>query len=318
MRLLTLVFLTCQFAINGWAQNYPAKPVRYIVASGPGSGADTIGRIVAHGMSDVLVQQVFVDNRAGAAANLAAEIAAKAAPDGYTVFQASQTHAINVSLYSKLPYDLVRDFAPVTLLATSASVVVTHPSVPVKSIRELIKLARAKPGALNYASTGVGTATFLAAELFKAQAGVDLFHVPYRGGGDALIALAAGEVSVYFGPFAPSLPFIQQGKLRALAVTTAKRLSSAPEYPTVAESGFPDYQVGNWYGIVVPANTPKEFISTLRNGVILALNNPNLNRRLTDLGYVIAGNQPDEFAAHIRSDIEMLAKVIRATGVKAD
>lgn len=313
---LTLVFLTCQFASNGWAQNYPAKAIRYIVASGPGSGTDTIGRIVAQGMSDVLAQQVFVDNRAGAAANLAPEIAARAAPDGYTVLQASQTHAINASLYSKLAYDLVRDFAPVTLLASSASVVVTHPSVPVKSIPELVKLAKAKPGALNYASAGVGTATFLAAELFKAQAGIDLYHVPYRSGGDTLIALMSGEVSVYFGPFASALPFIRQGRLRALAVTTPKRLSSAPDYPTVAESGYPDYQAGNWYGIVVPAKTPKDFVSTLHAATIKALNNPSVNKRLTDLGYLISGNQPDEFAALMKSDIETLAKVLRATGVK--
>jgi tripartite-type tricarboxylate transporter receptor subunit TctC len=251
---------------QGWAQSYPAKPVRYLIPMSPGSGADTIGRIIAGGMSPALGQQVVIDNRTGAAGNIGAELAAKSPPDGYTVFQASMTHAVNATLYSNLPYDLVRDFAAVTLIATSPSMVVVHPSLPVKSVAELVRLAKARPGALNYASTGSGTATFLAGELFKTAAGVNLQHVPYRGGGEALIAVVTGEVSVYLGPLATVLPQVQHGKLRGLAVTTLQRLPVAPQYPTVAESGYPGYEAGNWYGLVVPAKTPREAIVTARRG----------------------------------------------------
>ncbi len=298
------------------AQTYPAKPVRYLVAFSAGSGADTIGRIVAGGLGPALGQQVVVENRTGAAGNIAAEIAAKSSPDGYLLFQASQTHATNVSLYGNLPYNLVRDFAPVTLLATSPSVVVVHPSVPVKSIAELVKFAKARPGALNYASTGAGSATFLAGEMFKSQAGVNLLHVPYRGGGEALTAVITGEVSVYIAPLAPTLPLIQQGRVRALAVTTAKRLAFLPERPTVAESGYPGYEIGNWYGLVVPTKTPRDIISTVRNAAVSAMANPAVNKRLTDLGYVIIGNQADEFTAFIRLEIEKLGKIIRQVGAK--
>ena len=312
-----LAGLIAVLAVSVWAQGYPAKPVRYLVAFSAGSGADTLGRIVAGGLAQVFGQQVVVDNRTGAAGNIGAEIAAESPPDGYTLFQASQTHATNASLYSNLSYDLVRDFAPVMLLATSPSVVVVHPSLPARSIGELVKLAKARPGALNYSSTGAGSATFLAGEMFKAQAGVDLLHVPYRGGGESLTAVLTGEVSVYFAPLAPTLPLIQQGRVRALAVTTARRLPFLPEYPTVVESGYPGYEIGNWYGLVVPARTSREIISAVRNAAVSAMNNPGVNKRLADLGYVIIGSQPEEFAAHIKSEIEKLGNIIRRVGASA-
>ena len=245
---------------------------------------------------------------------IGAEAAARSPADGYTLFQASSTHAANVSLYRNLPYDLVRDFAPVTLLASSPSVLVVHPSLPVKSIAELVKLAKARPGAINYSSTGIGSATWVAGELFKGMAGVDLLHVPYRGGGESLTAVVAGEVPVYFAPLAAALALIQQGRLRPLAVTTAKRLPLLPGYPTVAESGYPGYQSGNWYGIVAPARTPKEITATLRGAVVKALHDPAVNKRLSDLGYVIVGDQPEEFGAFIKSEIATLAKIIQQTG----
>ena len=224
--------LACQFAASGWAQGYPIKTVRLLVSFSAGSGSDTIGRIIAGGLTQVFGQQVIVDNRAGAAGNIGAEIAAKAPPDGYTVFLVNMGHAANVTLYSNLPYDLMRDFAPVTQVASSPSIAVVHPSLPVKSITELVKLAKARPGAINYSSGGVGTPTFVAGELFKAQAGVDMLHVPYRSGGEAITAVVTGEVSVYFAPLSTALPHVRQGRLRALAVTTARRLSLLPEYPT--------------------------------------------------------------------------------------
>ena len=300
------------------AQAYPAKPVRYLIPMSPGSGADTIGRIVAGGMSPALGQQVVIDNRTGAAGNIGAELAAKSPPDGYTVFQASMTHAVNATLYTSLTYDLVRDFAAVTLVANSPSMVVVHPSLPVTSLAELVKLAKARPGALNYGSTGAGTATFLAAEMFKSQAGVNLQHVPYRGGGEALIAIVTGEVSVYLGPLATVLPQVQQGKLRGLAVTTLNRLPALPKYPTVAESGYPGYEAGNWYGLIVPAKAPREAVTALRNAVLAAYKNPTVAKRMDDLGYVQGGSTPEEFAAFIKSEIDKLAKILRQVGAKPE
>jgi tripartite-type tricarboxylate transporter receptor subunit TctC len=315
---LTLLGLACVCAGSGWAQRYPAKVVRLLVPFSPGSGSDTLGRIVAGGLTDVFGQQVIVDNRAGAAGNIGAEIAAKAAPDGYTVLLANLGHAANVSLYRNLPYDVVRDFAPVTQLASAPAIVVAHPSLPVKSIGELVRLAKARPGAINYASGGVGTPTFVAAELFKAQAGVNLLHVPYRAGGEALTAILAGEVSIYFSPLATALPHVRQGRLRPLAVTAAQRVPVLPEYPAVAELGYPGYQSGNWYGLLVPAKTPKETIAALRTGALAALNNESVSRRLADLGYIAIGDQPDEFAAHIKTEIESLGRILRESRITAE
>jgi len=302
-------------AACGWAQGYPAKPVRMVVTFSPGSGSDTIARIVAGGLSQALGQQVIVENRAGAAGNIGAELAAKAPPDGYTLFQLTMGHASNAILYEgKLNYDVVRDFAPVTLLATSPSIVVVHPSLPVKTIGELVRLAKARPGSVNYGSGGVGTPTFVAAELFRMQAGVNLVHVPYKSGGEAIIGVLTGEVPLYFSPMATALPLVQQGRLRALAVTTPKRLALLPQYPTVAESGYAGYQAGNWYGLAVPAKTPKEIIAVIRAAALKALADPAVNKRMTDLGYVIVGDQPEEFAAHIRSEIAALGKVLKGLG----
>jgi len=296
-------------------QAYPARPVRFIVSFSAGSGTDTIGRIVAGGMSQVLGQQLVVENRAGAAGNIGAEVAAKSPPDGYTLFLVNMGHAANATLHEKLPYDLVRDFAPVTQLASSPSMVVVHPSFPVKSMAELVKLARSKPGAVHYGSGGIGTPTFVAGELFKGQAGIDLLHVPYKSGGEAIIGVVTGEVPVYFSPLATALPHVQQGRLRGLAVTTLKRLPQLPQYPTVAESGYPAYQAGNWYGLMVPAKTPGEPIATIRNAAIRGMNDPAVNKRMVDLGYVIIGDRPEEFAAHIRSEIASLAKILKGLRV---
>jgi tripartite-type tricarboxylate transporter receptor subunit TctC len=308
-RLLCLTIVS-SFAVTAAAQTYPAKPVRYVVPMSAGSGADTIGRIVTGGLGPALGQQVIVDNRTGAAGNIGAELVAKAPPDGYTVFQGSMTHSANVSLYTNLTYDLVRDFAAVTLLATSPSALVVHPSLPVKTVADLVRLAKSRPGQLNYASTGLGTATFLAAEMFKQQAGIDLMHVPYRGGGESLASVVTGETSVYLGPLPAMMALIKQGRLRVLAVTTAKRISAAPELPTVSESGYPGYETGNWYGIFVPARTSKGVIGTLHKAALVALKDPQVSRRMADLGYIAIGNTPEEFAAHTKSEIQKLAKIL--------
>ena len=302
-------------AFNSSAQPYPSKTVRYIVPMSAGSGADTIGRIVAAGLTQSFGQQVILDNRTGAAGNLGADIAAKSPADGYTLFQVSSTHATNVSLYRNLPYDLVKDFAPVTQLASSPSVLVVHPSLPVKTIADLVTLTKAWPGEMNYGSTGAGSATFLAAELFKGMAGVNIVHVPYRGGGEALTAILSGEISVYFAPMAPILPHIRQGRVRALAATTSKRLDAFPQMPTIAESGYNGYQAGNWYGLVTPAKTPRDIVSAIRTAAVAAINERTTRQRLIDLGYLIVGDQPDEFAVFIKSEITTLGNIIKQTGV---
>ena len=311
MRILALGILFLLTPGDGWAQAYPTKPVRFMVSFSAGSGSDTIGRIVASGLSQAFGQQVIVDNRAGAAGNIGAEVAAKAPPDGYTLFLANMGHAANATIYPRLPYDLLRDFAPVMQLATSPSIVVVHPSLPVKSIAELTRLAKARPGAINYGSGGIGTPTFVAGELFKRRAGVNLLHVPYKSGGEAIIGVITGEVSVYFAPLATALPQVREGRLRPLAVTSSKRLPLLPEQPTVAELGYPGYEAGNWYGLMVPAKTPQEIVGAVRTAALAALANPAVSKRMTDLGYVIIGDQPEEFASHLKSEIASLASVLK-------
>lgn len=308
-------------AANGWAQSYPTKVVRLLVPFSAGSGSDTIGRIYATGLGEALGQQVIVENRAGAAGNIGAEIAARAVADGYTIFFVNMAHAVNVSMYRKLNYDPQRDFAPVSLLATAPAMLVAHPSLPVKSVKELIALAKARPGAIQQASAGVGTFTFLAAEFFKRQTGIDMLHVPYRAGGEAITSIVAGETSVYFAPVAAALPQVKQGRLRPLAVTSGKRLSLAPHVPTVAESGFANlakYEFGNWYGVVVPAKTPREVISRAHHASVAALNNAAINKRLQDAGFVLIGNTPEEFGAYFRSEIEAWGKIVRELKLSAD
>ncbi len=311
---LAFVCLTYQSMRDAWAQDYPARPVRYIVPSSAGSAVDTIGRIVAGGLSEVFGQQVIVDNRAGAGGNIGAAVAAKAPADGYTLLQANNNHAANATLYSNPMYDLVRDFAPVTQLASSPYVIVVHPSLPVKSVSDLIKLAKARPGAINYASAGVGSGTFMSAELFKSQAGVNMLHVPYVGGGPALTAVISGETSVYVAPLSTALPQIRQGRLRPLGLSAAKRLSLLPDYPTIAET-VPGYEFNAWAGLLVPARTSEQTVATIRSAVVSALNKPDVGKRLSDLGYVVIADQPGELAAHIKSEIEKMAKLIRAIGL---
>jgi tripartite-type tricarboxylate transporter receptor subunit TctC len=317
-KLLMLICVIWQFAANSWAQNYPVKVVRYLVTDSAGGFADALGRIVAAGLTEVFGQQVIVDNRTGAGGNIAAAIAAKAPADGYMVLQVSQTHTVNVTLYRNLSYDLVRDFAPVTRIGTSPAIVIVHPSLPVTSIAELVKLAKAKPGAITYASAGSGTPTFVSAELFKTMAGVDILHVPYRGGGEAITAVVSGETPVYFAPLSTGLPQVRSGRLRPLAVTSAKRLPLLPELPTIAESGYPGFESGFWYGLMVPAKTPKEIIATIREATVAALKRPDVSKRMQDIVVTPIGDPPEEFAEFIKSEIEKWGKIIRATGLTAN
>ncbi|HSQ05458.1 MAG TPA: tripartite tricarboxylate transporter substrate binding protein, partial [Burkholderiales bacterium] len=289
----------------------PTKVVRYVVTDQAGSNTDVLARIVAEGLSEIFHHQVIVDNRAGAGGNIGAEIAARGSADGYTMLQIATTHTVNVSLYKKLGYDLVRDFSAVTQIAAGPSVVVVPSASPVKSVNDLVAVAKAKPGTINYSSAGLGTCTFLAAEKFKRQAGVDLVHVAYKGGAEAVTAVISGETSVYFAPLAPVLPQIRQGRLRALAVTTAEPLSLLPGYPTVAESGVRGYEAMCWYGLVVPAGTPKAIIAKIHDAVVAVLNKPNVKKRLGDLGFLPVGDQPEQFGAYIKSQIASNREIVR-------
>ena len=292
------------------AQNFPNKAMRLIVPSSPGSGFDVIGRITAAGLAEEFGQQVVVDNRTGANGNIGAEIAAKMPADGYTLLLGAASHTANAIIYKNQSFDFVRDFAPVTLLASSPSVVTVHPSLPVKTIAELVKLAKARPGQLNYGSTGTGSTSYIGAEMLKDRAGINIVHVPYRGGGEAATAAVSGEITVYAPPLAPALPHIQSGKLRLLAVTSAKRIALLPDAPTVAESGYPGFDFGSWNGIMVPAKIPKEINARIYNATIATLKNPTVVKRMSELGYVIVGNTPEQFAAHIRSEIESLGRIL--------
>jgi len=307
-------FLFC--CAGAHAQNYPAKPIRYIIPST--GGTEVIARLVAQGMSQHLGQQIVVDPRTGANGNLGAEIAAKAPADGYTLLQITQSHTFNTSYFKKLAFDLVQDFTPITLTDISPMIVVVHPSFPAKTVADLVRVARAKPGAVFYGSAGVGTSTYLAAELFKASANINLTEVPYRGGAPALTAVIAGEVPVYFSPVATGVPLVQQGRLRALAVSTLKRLPAYPEIATVAESGYPGFEASNWHGLVAPARTPPEIIATLNAAVVSGLKRPEIAGRVRELGYAIVAGTPAEFAEFIRTDIEKWRRIVQDKNLSAE
>lgn len=305
------VVVACAVPLAACAQWSPVKPVRFVVPSSPGGSADATTRVVADGVGKLIGQRVVVENRAGASGNIGADFVAKAPADGYTWIMMNNAQAANVSLYKSLTYDLLRDFAPVTQVDSSPHVVVVHPSLPVKSIVELVKLAKARPGQLDYASAGLGTVTFLAAEIFNAQAGVNLRHVPYRGGGESLMSIVAGETIVYFSPLPVALAHIRSQRLRALAVTSKSRVANVPEIPTVAESGYPRYEFNLWNGLLVPAKTPREIVTSIRNAVAAAMNTPDLSQRMAAMSSVPVGNQPEEFAAFLKAEVDNIAAVVR-------
>ena len=297
---------------------YPGKPVRLIVPFPPGGGTDTLARIVGQKLGETLGQQVIIDNRPGAGTNIGAEIAARSAPDGYTVLMGNISHAINVTLYSKLSYDLAKDFAPVSLLASTPNILVVHPSVPVKSVKELVALAKARPGQLDYASSGSGSSAHLAGELFLNMTGVKMTHVPYKGGGPAVIALVGGQCSVGFATTPSVVAHVKSGKMRGLAVTSAQRSPSTPELPTLNEAGVKGYEAGTWYGFLVPTGTSKEIIARLHAESIKLLKQSDVRQRLDNAGFEAIGNTPEEFGAYIRSEIEKWGKVVRTAGVRVE
>ena len=302
-----------------FAQAYPAKPIRMMIGFPPGGGTDIIGRIVAQKLGDALGQQIIVDNRGGASGQLAAELLSRAAPDGYTIMMA-HIAAISIlpSLISKLPYDAQKDFAPVSLAAIGPNLLVVHPSVPVKSVRELVALAKARPGQLLYASPGAGTVQHLAGELFKLQARVDILHVPYKGSGQSIVDLVAGQVHMDFDAVPPVINHVRQGKLRALAVTSAKRFSLLPDMPTIEEAGVPGFDMSTWWGIVAPAAVSKDIINKLNNEMVKSIGQPDAREKISGVGADIVGNSPEEFAAFIRTETEKYARIVKAASIKVD
>jgi tripartite-type tricarboxylate transporter receptor subunit TctC len=322
MRIAPWLLLTCVAAANCQAaatDNYPSRPIRWIVPFSPGGPSDIIGRFFAMKLSDALGKQVVVDNRGGATGIIACEIAARSAPDGYTVLQGGASAlTVNPHLHAKLPYNAQRDFRLVTQLVATPNMLVVHPSVPARSVKELIALAKAKPGQLTFASGGTGTSNHLSSEMLKYYAGVDLVHVPFKGTGPALTSVLGGQVQMMFSNMLPAMPHVRTGKLVGLAVTSAKRSPAAPDLPTVAESGIPGYEATSWHGVVLPAATPSPIVKRLYTELRQITQQPDVKDRFAADGTQVIGSTPEEYAAIVKSESAKWAKIIKAAGIKAE
>jgi tripartite-type tricarboxylate transporter receptor subunit TctC len=298
------------------AQTYPAKSVRIIVPYAAGGNTDITARAVGAKLGEVFHQQVIVDNRPGGGTNIGSELGARAAPDGYTLFMGGASNAINMTLYAKPPYDTLRDFAPVSLCVKGANVLSVHPSLPPRNLKELIALARAKPGQLNFASSGLGSSNQMAGELFKMMAGLNIVHVPYKGNAPALIDTVAGNVEMMFSGVPALLPHIHSGRLRAIAIGSLKRFSALPDVPTFDESGLKGYEATTWFGLMAPIRTPREIVARLNAEVDKIIKSPDLQTRFVNDGLEPIGGTQEEFGKFIRAEIEKYAKVIKAAGLK--
>ncbi len=317
--LFRALFAALLAAGSASAQTYPAKQIRFVVPFPPAGPADILSRIIGQNLAESWGQQVVIDNRAGAGGNLAAELVAKAPPDGYTMMMGFVgTHAINASLYRDMAFDPVKDFEPVGLVARVTIILVVHPSIPARSVKELIALARSKPGELTFGSPGNGTPQHLAGELFNTMANVKMVHVPYKGAVPALTDLLGGRLSMIFSSMPPALPHVKTGKLRALGVTSLQRSPAASDVPTIAESGLPGYDVTNWYGVLLPAKTPKEIVTRLNAEIVRIMNLPDVKERLAAQGAESLTSTPEQMAAYIRSETDKWAKVVKFSGAKID
>jgi tripartite-type tricarboxylate transporter receptor subunit TctC len=317
--LYVLVFAALASGVAACAYAYPDKPIRLLLPYPPGAGSDVIARLLAQKLADHVGQQVIVDNRGGAGGNIGMELAAKAPADGYTLVLALTSQlAINPGLYPKLPYDPVKDYAPITLLGSAPYLLVIHPALPATSVRELIALAKSRRGGLTFASAGNGSGAHLAAELLKSMAGIDMLHVPYKGAGPALPDLIAGQVQLMFATYSASGQHVRAARLRALAVTTAKRSSALPDLPTIAESGVAGYDSSVWYGLLAPAKTPAPIIARLNGELIRVLNAPDVRDRIRPEAIEPIGSTPEFFAGYIRSELAKWAQVVKGSGAKID
>jgi len=319
MSISTALLALAALAGPAAAQPYPVRPIRMIIGFPPGGGTDIVGRIVGQRLSEVLGQQVLPDNRGGASGQIAAELTAKAPPDGYTVMMA-HIAAISIlpTLTPKLPYDPQKAFAPISLVAIGPNFLVVHPSVPARSVKELVALAKARPGQLHYASPGAGTVQHLAAELFKLQAKVDMLHVPYKGSGQSIVDLVAGHVHLNFDSVPPVLPHVRSGRLRALAVTSEKRFSILPDIPTVNESGVPGFDLSTWWGLVAPAAVSREIIARLQAETVKVLREPGVKEKIAFAGADTVGNTAEEFGAFIRNERAKYARIVKDANIKLE
>lgn len=316
--LLSILFCLCTIACGALAQGeYPSRPVRIIVPSPPGGGTDIVGRVLARHLSRSFKQSFFVENKPGAGNMIGIEAAARSAPDGHTLLFVASTLALNSVLYKKVPYDPIRDFAPVTLAATAPNVLIVNTSVPAKTLAELIALAKKKPGALSYGSPGIGTSPQMCMELLKSMAGIDILHVPYKGTAPAVTDTIGGQIAGMFANALTAKPHIDSGRVRALAVSGPTRLAALPDVPTVAEAGVPGYAAMQWYGLVVPAGTPAAIVARLNAEVTRVLHTPDMKEKLAADGAEPVGSTPAEFARLIRDELEKWTKVARAAGIEA-
>jgi tripartite-type tricarboxylate transporter receptor subunit TctC len=294
------------------AQDYPSRPIRMVVPFAPGGGSDISARVLADGLSDALGQSIVVDNRPGAGSILGCDIVAKANPDGYTTLLGNISMAFNTAIYKKLPYDAIKDFAPITLATDQPNILVAHPSLPAKSFTEFLSLASSQPGKFTYGSAGSGSGTHLAMELLLMSRRLDLVHVPYKGTGPALTALLGNQISVFFSTYASALPHVKGARLRAYAVTSTKRTATLPEIPTVAESGFPGYEYSTWYGFLAPAGTPRAIVEKLNKAAVTALRSEKTRERYVAQGMDPIPSTPAEYATYLKSEIAKWTKVVRA------
>nr|WP_259652232.1 tripartite tricarboxylate transporter substrate binding protein [Variovorax sp. UMC13] len=301
------------------AQGYPNKPVRLIVPYPAGGTTDIIARVAAQQLGERLKQPFVVENKGGANGAIGSAEVARSPADGYTLLMGTaSTHGINSAVYKTLPYDAVKDFAPVTIVASTPNIIAVHPSVPAKNLQELLALAKAQPGKLNYGSTSLGGSPHMSAELLKMMAHVDMLHVPYKGAAPMLTDLMGGQVQVGFDNLPSTINFVRSGKVRAIAVTTAQRWPGAPEIPTVAESGVPGYEVSGWFGLLAPAGTPPAVLKTIQQAIAEAVKQPEVNKQMLDLGALPVANTPEAFAALVQADVAKWREVVKSTGVKLD
>ena len=300
------------------AQKFPVKPIRMIVGYAPGGGSDIMGRLMAQEISTALGQPVVVENRPGAAQNVAAEFVARQPADGYTLFMSSAAHGINVSLYSKISYDPVKDFAPIAVFATSPNLLLVHPSFPAKSVKEFISVARRNPGRLNFSSSGVGSSQHLSGEMLKVMIGVDMTHIPYKGSAPSLAGLASGEVDFAFNNIPSAQPLLGPGRIRALGITSARRSPLLPALPTMVEGGIPGFVTETWYGLLVPAGTPREVVALYNEVAVKAVQKPDVRERLAQMGADPIAETPEFFAKYLAAEIARWAKVIRESKAKAE
>ena len=318
LRSVSIALLIVAGTGNALAQTYPSKPIRFIIPYAVGGGTDILGRIVAQRLTERLGQQVLVDNRPGAGSILGSSILAQSNPDGYTMMTANIAHGANPYLHKKLPYDTVRDFVPVTLMAVLPSVLATHPSVPARSVKEFIAFATANPGKLAYGTAGIGSANHLTMELFKITTKTDIVHIAYKGGGPAMQDLLGGQVKAMFITVPPVLPQVKAGKLLALGISSAQRSAALPEVPTVIEAGVPGFEVYEWQGIVLPRGTPREIVQRLNKEIVAVLGLPEVRERISGLGAIVVANSPEAFEEHIRKELALWQRVINAAGIRAD